>query len=157
METNIGITPDHLNEVVTSLSRLLADEFILYTKTRNGHWNVEGRDFHTMHIFFEEQYEKLDDVLDAVAERIRMLGRYAPATMASYLSLTHLTEESHEKNNSVGFIAKLLADHEYIIRMLREDIARFANDFQDFGTSDFITGLMETHESMAWKLRAHLK
>jgi starvation-inducible DNA-binding protein len=157
METNIGIASEHLSEVAKSLSRLLADEFILYTETRNAHWNIEGPDFHVMHIFFEEQYEKLDEVLDAVAERIRMLGHYAPATMAAYLSLTHLTEESHEKKDSLGLITKLLQDHESIIRMLREDIARFANDFYDFGTSDFVTSLMETHESMAWKLRSHLK
>jgi starvation-inducible DNA-binding protein len=156
MQTNIGIKKEYLGEVAHTLSRILADEFLLYTKTRNAHWNVEGIDFSAKHIFFETQYGQLDETMDSVAERIRTLGDYAPATLAQFLKLTHLTEQSREKNDSVGFIRELLADHESIIIFLRENINRFANEFYDFGTSDFITGLMETHEKMAWMLRAHL-
>jgi starvation-inducible DNA-binding protein len=61
MKTSIGISPKHLQAIATELSELLADEFVLYTKTRNAHWNVEGADFHSMHIFFEQQYEALED------------------------------------------------------------------------------------------------
>ena len=156
MQTNIGIKKEGLGEVSHILSKVLADEFLLYTKTRNAHWNVEGIDFSAKHIFFESQYEQLDETMDSVAERIRTLGEYAPATLTQFLKLTHLTEESREKNNSAGFIRELLADHESIIVYLRENINRLANEFHDFGTSDFITGLMETHEKMAWMLRAHL-
>ena|SRR5258706_8214045 len=156
MQTNIGIKKEGLDEVSHTLSKVLADEFLLYTKTRNAHWNVEGIDFSAKHIFFESQYEQLDETMDSVAERIRTLGEYAPATLAQFLKLTHLTEQSREKNDSAGFIKELLADHESIIVYLRENINRFANEFYDFGTSDFITGLLETHEKMAWMLRAHL-
>ncbi len=156
MQTNIGIKKENLGEVSHILSKVLADEFLLYTKTRNAHWNVEGIDFSAKHIFFESQYEQLDETMDSVAERIRTLGEYAPGTLTQFLKLTHLTEESREKNNSAGFIKELLTDHESIIVYLRENINRFANEFYDFGTSDFITGLMETHEKMAWMLRAHL-
>jgi starvation-inducible DNA-binding protein len=51
----------------------------------------------------------------------------------------------------------LLESHETIIIYLRENIDRFASEWKDAGTSDFITGLMETHEKMAWMLRANLK
>jgi starvation-inducible DNA-binding protein len=156
MQTNIGIKKEGLGEVSHILSKVLADEFLLYTKTRNAHWNVEGIDFSAKHIFFESQYEQLDETMDSVAERIRALGDYAPATLTQFLKLTHLTEQSREKNDSAGFIKELLADHESIIVYLRENINRIANEFFDFGTSDFITGLMETHEKMAWMLRAHL-
>lgn len=77
--------------------------------------------------------------------------------MKSYLSLTHLTEQTNQKNDSHGFIKELLADHESIIIILREHIKSFASEYQDLGTSDFITGLMEAHEKMAWFLRSHLK
>ena len=157
MKPKIGITKENLSKVAHVLNGFLADEFLLYLKTRNAHWNIEGSDFHTMHKFFEEQYEQLDETMDEVAERIRMLGHYAPATMKSYLELTHLTEQSREKNDSAGFIKELLGDHESIIIRLRENINHFANELNDLGTSDFITGLMETHEKMAWMLRAHLK
>jgi len=157
MNASIGIAPANLQAVTVQLSKLLADEFLLYTKTRNAHWNVEGTDFHTMHIFFEQQYEQLDETMDSVAERIRQLGHYAPATLQSFLSLTHLTEKLGERNDSMGFIKELLTDHENIIILLRENINKFADDYGDAGTSDFITGLMEEHEKMAWFLRAHLK
>jgi len=157
MNTNIGISQQHLQAVAAALSKLLADEFVLYTKTRNAHWNVEGPDFHSMHIFFEQQYEALDETMDSVAERIRQLGHFAPATLKSFLSLTHLTEVSREKNDSHGFLKELVVDHENIIIYIRENINRFANEYGDLGTSDFVTGLMEEHEKMAWMLRAHLK
>lgn len=157
MKASIGISPANLQSVATELSKLLADEFVLYTKTRNAHWNVEAPDFHSMHVFFEQQYDQLDEIMDSVAERIRQLGHYAPATLKSFLALTHLTEQSSERNDSLGFIKELLMDHESIIIFLRENINKFAGEFGDAGTSDFITGLMEDHEKMAWFLRAHLK
>jgi starvation-inducible DNA-binding protein len=156
MNTEIGISESNRSAVAAELSKLLADEFLVYTKTRNAHWNVEGPDFHSMHIFFESQYEDLEEVVDSVAERIRTLGHYAPATLAEYLQLTHLTEKSGRKNDSAGFLKDLLADHESIIIFLRENIGPFASKYEDAGTSDFITGLMEKHEKLAWMLRAHL-
>ena len=156
MNTSIGITDENRLAVSSALAKLLADEFVLYTKTRNAHWNVEGKDFHSMHLFFEAQYEALDDIMDGVAERIRMLGHYAPATLKSFLGLTHLTEKIESKNDSAGFIGELLEDHESIIVFIRENINPFASEYHDAGTSDYITGLMEQHEKMAWMLRAHL-
>ena len=157
MNPAIGIKKDSLTKVAHLLNGFLADEYLLYLKARNAHWNVEGPDFHSMHKYFEEQYKQLDEIMDEVAERIRTLGHYAPAAMKVYLDLTHLTEQSREKNDGVGFIKDLLGDHESIITRLRENINQFANDFRDSGTSDFITGLMKTHEKIAWMLRAHLK
>src|ERR1700761_5754739 len=155
MKTNIGITDANRKAVSDVLAKLLADEFLLYTKTRNAHWNVEGPDFHSMHLFFESQYEALDDTMDSVAERIRSLGHYAPATLKSFLQLTHLSEQLHEKNDSAGFMRELLTDHESIIILCRGYVDQFANEFKDSGTSDFVTGLLEEHEKMAWMLRSH--
>lgn len=156
MNVSIGIEKGNLAKVAHILSGILADEFLLYLKTRNAHWNVEGPDFHSMHTFFEDLYQQLDDIIDSVAERIRALGHYAPATLKSYLELTHLTELSRQKNDSAGFIKDLLGDHESIIIHLRENVNHIAGDLQDVGTSDFVTGLIETHEQVAWMLRAHI-
>lgn len=157
MEAKIGIKQDDISQVAHILTRILADEYVLYTKTRNAHWNVEGADFYQMHKFFENQYEQLDEIIDDVAERIRELGHYAPATLKSFLDLTHLSERIIEENTSHGFIKELLQNHESIIIKLRGNINLFATELHDLGTSDFITGLMESHEKMAWMLRAHLK
>ena len=157
MDLHIGIKSKDLSEGSHLLNGLLADEVLLSVKTRNAHWNVEGPDFHEKHLFFEEQYEQLDKIIDDVAERIRSLGHYAPATMKEFLQLTHLTEKPSQKNDGKGFVKELLADHESIIIHLRENVNRFGDELHDAGTSDFITGIMEVHEKMAWMLREHLK
>lgn len=156
MKTETGITEANRQAVASELMKVLADETVLYIKTKNAHWNVEGADFYDKHKFFETQFGQLDEFIDSVAERIRSLGHYAPATLKSYLSLTHLSEENREQNDSEGFIKELLEDHESIIIHLRENIKPFADKMNDAGTSDFITGLMENHEKMAWFLRSHL-
>ena len=157
MQTGIGIGQEDLAKIAQELCILLADEFVLYTKTRHAHWNVEGSDFYEKHKFFESQYEELDEMIDDVAERIRALGHYAPASLKAFLELTHLTEMSREKNDGTGFVKVLLADHESIIIRMREKINLITNDYKDSGTGDFITGLMETHEKMAWMLRVQLR
>jgi starvation-inducible DNA-binding protein len=157
MKTNIGITEKNTQSVANELAKIVADEFILSTKTRNAHWNVEGPDFHSMHLFFESHYKALDETADSVAERIRSLGHYAPTTLTEFLELTQLTEKRGGKNDSQSFIKDLTGDHEAIIIALRENIDAFANKYKDAGTSDFITGILEAHEKMAWMLRAHLK
>lgn len=157
MKIEIGINDKNRKAVAEVLSELLADETVLYTKTKNAHWNVEGPDFYDKHKFFETQFGQLDEVVDNVAERIRSIGHYAPATLKSYLSLTTLKEQTHSHNDSQGFIKELLEDHESIIFILRKNIKLFSDELNDFGSCDFITGLMETHEKMAWFLRSHLK
>jgi starvation-inducible DNA-binding protein len=157
MRPEIGVAPQQFAEVAHALTNILADEFLLYTKTLKAHWNIEGPDFHSKHLFFEKQYNELFAIIDETAERIRTLGHYAAATLGEFLALSHLTENVRNNNDSAGFIEVLLADHESIIIRLREHINQFSDDLKDMGTSDFITGLMEKHEKMAWMLRAHLR
>ena len=156
MKTEIGIKQSSLAEVAQALNVLLADENVLYIKTRNAHWNVEGPDFLTMHRFLEEQYKQIEQIIDDIAERVRTIGHYAEASLAGFLALTHLSEEAREKNDSKGYMKILLEAHETIIVHLRENVDRFADEWKDAGSADFITGLLETHEKMAWMLRAHL-
>lgn len=157
MKTTIGISPENREVVAHQLAKLLADEFVLYTKTLNAHWNLEGIDFHAVHLYFEDLYNQSASIVDDVAERIRQLGHYAPASLKNFLQLTHLTEQDEGGNDSRSLIKKLLSDHERIIEFIRGNINEFANAHQDAGTSDYITGLMEKHEKIAWMLRAHLK
>jgi starvation-inducible DNA-binding protein len=157
MNPNIGITENNRQSIAMELMELLADEYLLYTKTRNAHWNIEGGDFHSMYLFFELQYRELSEVIDKVAERIRALGSYAPGSLSSFLNMTGLTESPMERNDSSALIKELLEDHEYIIMSQRKSINRFTDLYLDSGTGDFISGLVEKHEEMAWKLRAQLQ
>jgi starvation-inducible DNA-binding protein len=156
-QAEIGIKKNNRKAVTEMLQQLLSDEFILYTKYRNAHWNVEGHDFHTKHVFFEEEYGKLELIVDEVAERIRMLGFYAPGTMREFLELTQLEENTPKQNDSISFMKILLEDHQKMIAFIRKSISENAEEHNDEGTADFITGLMQKHEEMAWMLRASVK
>lgn len=155
--TAIGITDDHRQSVANELMILLSDEFVLYTKTLNAHWNIEGIDFNDKHKLFEMQFDQIQDFIDRIAERIRSIGHYVDGSLASLLKLTHFSENDNVKNEGRFFLKELLEDHESIIIHLRENIGKFAREYRDLGTSDFITGLMEEHEKIAWYIRSHLK
>ena len=117
---------------------------------------MEGHDFHTKHLFFEEHYNSIRKTIDSVAERIRKIGLYAPATLGKFLELTHLSEKEATGNSSQNYIQMLLEDHDTIIQFIRVNISKVEEEYEDAGTADFLTGLMQEHEAMAWMLRASL-
>jgi starvation-inducible DNA-binding protein len=156
MTVNIGISDDDRQRVVAILNTLLADEFLLYTKTRNFHWNVTGPQFNDLHKFFEAQYEALDDTIDEVAERARALGGRAHGTLEEFRNGARLGEKPGAVPPARDMLATLLADHEALIRSLREDITTVNDRHRDVGTADFLTGLLEQHEKAAWMLRSFL-
>jgi starvation-inducible DNA-binding protein len=157
MNLNIGLSDEQHYGVVAILNTLLSDEYLLYTKTRKYHWNVVGPRFNDLHKFFEEQYKELNEIVDDVAERARALGGNALGTMAEFLKHTRLEEQASHYPHDRGMVADLLSDHEALIRHLRVDLETCADKYHDIGTNDFLTGLMEKHEKMAWMLRAFLE
>jgi starvation-inducible DNA-binding protein len=156
MKLKIGMADDMRRGVVEILSTLLADEYLLYTKTRNYHWNVVGMQFNDLHKFFEAQYEALDEIIDDVAERARSLGGRALGTLVEFTERARLKEEPKKTPDAKQMLANLLADHETLVRELRADLQTAQDKFGDAGTCDFLTGLMEKHEKMAWMLRSFL-
>ena len=156
MKPNIDIKDKNLAAAAEILNVLLADEYVLYTKTRNAHWNVEGPHFMELHKFFQSQYEQLDEIIDDVAERVRTLGHFSLARLKDFLEVTHIAEDSGKFTDSRHIIQTLLNDHETVIGSIRKNIDKVANELKDAGTADFITGIMQAHEKMAWMLRAHV-
>lgn len=155
MSVNIGISEAARKAVVEELKKLQADEFVLYLKTWNFHWNVTGMNFNDLHGFFKNHYEELQEFVDEVAERIRMLGHIAPGTMIEFSKLARIGEMPGEKHTDKAMIAILLEDHEDIIETLRK-LIDFTTQHNDMGTNNFLTDLMEKHEKMAWMLRAYI-
>jgi len=155
MKANTGIAEKNAKEVASVLNKLLADEFVLYTKTRNYHWNIEGSNFMEIHKFFESQYEALDEIVDETAERIRKIGHYAQGRLKDFLDQTELVEQPYT-NDQKKQIKSLLDDHESIIRFIRLHIDVFTNKYKDAGSADFLTGLLRQHEMYAWFLRSYL-
>jgi starvation-inducible DNA-binding protein len=155
MKANIGISDKNTQAVALRLNQILADEYVLYTKVRNCHWNIEGDNFMEMHKFFEGMYNDIDESIDEIAERIRMLGHYSEGRLADFLKLTSLTEEEYT-NNQKKLLKYLLDDHETLIRNLRNDITNFSEKYKDLGNADFVTGLLRKHEKWAWFVRSYL-
>lgn len=156
MKANIGIHDKSKEAVASILNVLLSDEQVLYTKTRNYHWNYEGDNFMEMHKFYEGQYGELEEIVDEVAERIRMLGHYPEGRLKDFLKLTRLQEQDYTTVQTEQ-VRNLLADHESIIINIRKVISKIDDTYKDAGTTDFITGVIKQHEKMAWMLRSYLK
>ena len=154
MKAEIGLTEKNARAIAEVLNRLLADEHIVYTKTRNYHWNYEGDNFIEMHKFYEGQYEELAEMIDEVAERIRMIGHYAEGRLKDFLKLTNLEEEDYTTDQNEQ-VRNLTDDHQTIIRLLRNAIEK-VDKLKDAGTVDLLTKIMEQHEKMAWMLRSYL-
>ncbi|MEO6001143.1 MAG: DNA starvation/stationary phase protection protein [Chitinophagaceae bacterium] len=156
MKANIGISDKNLQEVAKLLNTLLSDETVLYIKTRNYHWNIEGDNFIELHKLYESQYKELEEIIDEVAERIRYLGHYAEARLKDFIKTTRLAEEDYTSDQKVQ-LKNLLSDHESIIIHVRGEIDVIGEKYKDAGTADFITGIMKQHEKIAWFIRSYLK
>ena len=154
LATAITSMAENSKKVADALNQVLADEFVLYVKTLNFHWNIEGRDFHALHLFLDEQYNQLQTIIDSVAERVRKIGHFAIGSMNEFLSSASLKEHAGAASVSENMIAELATDHEAVIRTMRNLINDFEDKYDDSGSSDFITGIMKQHEKMAWMLRA---
>lgn len=154
MASKLGIAEKNIKKIVSDLSILLSNTYVLYTKTQKFHWNVVDERFSILHKLFEEQYRELAEAVDEIAERIRMLEHKTPATLHEFLKLTTI-KESDLIPGGQQMIRTLLADHEQIIREIRPKIAEF-NELKDEGSGDLLIERMRAHEKMAWILRSHL-
>lgn len=141
-------------DMVRLLSHMLADNYVLYLKTQNFHWNIVDRRFYSLHLLFEEQYKDLAEAADDLAERIRMIQGKAPATMAEFLKLTFLKEPAQDLNGD-QMITELMQDNQEVAGKLRACIAK-ASEMGDDGTMDLLTERLRKHEKAAWMLQSHL-
>lgn len=143
--------------IVKELGYFLADTMILYVKTLNFHWNMVGSEFFMYHRLLEEQYKELADALDMLAERIRMLGAPAPATLVEFLQLARLKENGtkNQKMKQEKMIQELVRDHEAMVGSARS-LIDFCDEALDQGTSDLLIERIRSHDKSAWLLRSHL-
>ena len=156
-QVNIGISDQNRQDTVEFLQELLSDEYVLYTKTRNYHWNVVGPHFNDYHKAFEDQYDGLSNDVDDVAERIRSLGSKAVSSLDEFQKNSKIKEHPGEYPDAKTMASNLLVDHETIIQNIREAIPKIGDEYGDVGTEDFLTSLMEKHEKTAWMLRSILE
>lgn len=155
--TNIGLHEEARLEVGQMLNLLLADEYVIYATTRNYHWNVTGPEFYSLHKQFETQYEQIAEWIDQVAERTRAIGVLARGNWDDLTKAARCSADPASDLPAERMLSELLALHEELIVQLRTDGSACAKEFNDAGTADFLTGLMEQHEKIAWMLRAQLE
>lgn len=155
MKIDIGIDPQGRKTIADGLSRLLADEYTLYLKTHNFHWNVTGPMFNTLHLMFEQQYTEAAAAVDLIAERIRALGLPAPGTYRQFAELSSIKEEAGVPDWK-EMVTQLVKGHEACVRTARE-VFPAAENAGDEPSCDLLTQRMQLHEKTAWMLRSLLE
>ncbi|MEH2255500.1 Dps family protein [Nostoc sp.] len=154
---NIGLTDEQRQGVINLLNQDLADAYLLLVKTKKYHWDVVGPQFRSLHQLWEEHYQKLTINIDALAERVRALGGYPVGSLEGFLKIATLKEHAGSVPTATGMVANLVDDHEQVIRNLRDHLDQSGEKFHDQGTADFLTGLLEQHEEIAWMLRSFIE
>ena len=140
-------------QIIKVLEQILADSYALYFKTQNYHWNVEGIEFRSLHLLFEEQYDDLAKSLDEIAERIRVLGFKVP----TLLNLIKFASISEPDPNAIAneMLKSLVKDQEIIINALYKGL-KIAQAENDEGTADIIIGRIKAHEKNKWMLKSSI-
>lgn len=147
--------PDEVRaKVAEALTKAVADSYTLYAKTLGVHWNVQGHSFFGFHKLTDEQYNELHQAADALAERIRALGKLAPTGSETFRALTVIENETPHKP-TLEMIAELARDNEAVARRMSE-FAELADAAGDLFTHDMLVARIGVHEENAWMLRSSL-
>lgn len=142
--------------IVKSLSKMLANSFLLYLKTFNFHWNVEGERFIGIHTLTEEHYKDMQNAIDEIAERIRALGFYAPGSFQEFSKITNIEESDSEPKSSDAMLKELINDHMLMVSEF-EAAAKITEEHKDHSTTDLFSNRRAFHEKAAWMLRSLTK
>lgn len=146
-------TSNQTNRVVGAfLNLLLADEYVLYTKTRTAHWNVDGTNYFELHVSLENQYNTLDSMIDEIAEQIRSLGHYALGSLEDFVSAAQMTGDHQNFRKTTKILETLHTDHEMIMGILQREILSVSELLNATNTALFLSRLLEQHQRMAWML-----
>lgn len=154
MKTLTELDQNACQKIGQGLAQILADTYILYTKTQNFHWNVVDERFHSLHEMFEEQYKQLAEMVDELAERLRMLRLKSPGGLRQFLEIGTLQDAQQDLPGN-EMIRELMHDHEALAAHIRPKIEE-AVKMGDEGTGDLLIQQLRIHEKMAWMLRSHL-
>src|SRR6266550_2270145 len=70
----IALAENVCKEGVENLNQLLADTITLRDLYKKHHWQAAGPTFEQLHLLFDKHYERQNDLVDKIAERIQVLG-----------------------------------------------------------------------------------
>jgi starvation-inducible DNA-binding protein len=140
--------------VVDALKTVLADNYALYLKTQNYHWNVEGPQFNALHLMFEAQYGDLALAIDTAAELIRGLGEKAPGTFDAYAKVTGI-KPGNENAAATDMVKELAADQGTIMKTLQNAL-EVAQKAGDEVAADYMIQRLTVHRKAEWMLKSSI-
>jgi starvation-inducible DNA-binding protein len=152
----IALSEVACRESVDNLNQLLADTITLRDLYKKHHWQVAGPTFYQLHLLFDKHYEQQSEMVDAIAERIQMLGGVSLA-MAPDVAETTLIPRAPKGREEVPVqISRLLHAHEIVLKEART-MARLAAESGDDGTNDLIVSdIVRTNEQQVWFVAEHV-
>ena len=141
---------------MTTSIQLLADTMTLRDLYKKHHWHVSGPTFYQLHLLFDKHYAEQATLIDAIAERIQLLGGVSLA-MAADVAETSLIPRPPKGRESVPVqISRLPHAHEIVLKEART-MARLSSERGDDGTNDFLVGeVIRTNELQAWFVAEHV-
>lgn len=144
-----------MDELKAALTKVLADTFVMYFKAHSYHWNVEGMFFSQFHEFFGNLYEELYGAIDPIAEHIRAIDGYAPASLANIMSMK-VVQESDLVTDPKTMISNLITDNNLVIISLMKAFQE-AEQVSEIGLANFLQDRIDVHQKHGWMLKASAK
>lgn len=141
-----------ISRVLVPLRREEANAVRLYLQYKGYHWNVAGPLFRELHRLFDEHAEVVFEMIDSLAERLRILGAPAPYGLDELRRLATIPEDPHLPGAPKEMLERLLAAHRTILEGMEEGV-REASESGDVGTADLFTRYIQAHQKMEWFLR----
>ena len=152
----IALAESACKESVENLNQLLADTITLRDLYKKHHWQVAGPTFYQLHLLFDKHYEEQNKLVDAIAERVQLLGGVSIA-MAHDVAETTLIPRPPKGREAVPVqVSRLLHAHEIILNETRA-MARNAAARDDQGTNDLlVSDVIRTNELQVWFVAEHV-
>ena len=152
----IALEPKTVMESVEGLNQILADIITLRDMYKKHHWQTAGHTFYQLHLLFDKHYEEQAALVDAIAERIQMLGGISLAMAADIADQTSIPRPPKGREEVPVQISRLLHAHETILKEAHA-LADKAADNGDDGTNDLlISDVIRRHEMQVWFLAEHV-
>lgn len=142
-------------EIVVNLRQLLIEYQVHYHKLRNYHWNVEGSDFFELHQEFENEYNKVQEYIDVIAERINVFGQKPQMTLNETVKNAKIKEED-EISHAREMVKDVLNDYNILHDTMLE-VLNASLKIGDVATEDIITGFIKDLEKRNWMFTSWLK
>jgi starvation-inducible DNA-binding protein len=144
-----------MDELIEQMKVTLASTFAFYLKAHGFHWNVEGANFPQYHEFLGNLYEEAFGAVDPIAEHLRTLESFAPASFARYTDLSIIKDELNIPP-AMSMMTKLLADNKMLIDQL-STTQTLAENNKKMGLANFLQDRIDAHEKHGWMLRSITK